>query len=154
MQLYFLDTSALVKRYVAETGTGWINGLFDPLLGHVFYLARIAGVEITAALARRCKGGGLPLADANKALSHFRAELHRRLLIIEITPAVLDEAERLAEKHALRAYDAVQLAALFAMEQNRKQFFLPTLTLVSADAELQAAATAEGFVVENPNLHP
>ncbi len=154
MELYFLDTSALVKRYVTETGTPWVNALFEPPLGNVFYLARIAAVELTAALARRCKGGGLPLADATKALNRFHAEMHSRLLVIEITPLLLDEAERLAEKHALRAYDAVQLAALFAMEQNRKQFSLPPLTLLSADAELIASAKAEGFAVTNPNLHP
>jgi hypothetical protein len=34
------------------------------------------------------------------------------VFILEVTPAVLAEAERLAEVHGLRGYDAVQLAAL------------------------------------------
>jgi uncharacterized protein len=154
VQLYFFDTSALAKRYVKETGTVWINSLFDPSLGHVFYLARITAVEITSALTRRSKGGTLSAADASKALTKFRADFHSRLLVIEITTLLLDHAERLAEKHALRAYDAVQLAAVFAMDQHRKQHALPALTLLSADAELLTAAAAEGFTADDPNLHP
>jgi predicted nucleic acid-binding protein len=154
VQLYFFDTSALVKRYVVEIGTTWINSLFDPGLGHALYLARIAAVELTAAVSRRSRGGSLSAADAVTALTNFRADFHRRLLVIEITTVVLDHAERLAEKHALRAYDAVPLAALFVTDQHRARFALPPLTLLSADAELLAAAAAEGFATDDPNLHP
>jgi predicted nucleic acid-binding protein len=123
-------------------------------LGHVLYLARIAAVELTAAVSRRSKGGSLSATDASKALTNFRADFHRRLLVIEITTVVLDHAKRLAENHALRANDAVQLAALVAMDQNRVRFALPPLTLLSADAELLTAAAAEGFTTDDPNLHP
>lgn len=27
---YFFDSSALVKRYVRESGSGWVTSLFDP----------------------------------------------------------------------------------------------------------------------------
>ena len=47
-------------------------------------------------------------------------------------------------------YDAVQLAA--ALELNR--ISQGGIVLVSADQDLNAAATAEGLTVENPNLHP
>jgi hypothetical protein len=30
MTTYYLDTSALIKRYVLETGTGWIQALTSP----------------------------------------------------------------------------------------------------------------------------
>lgn len=33
MSLYYLDSSALVKRYVTETGTRWIQGLTEPSSG-------------------------------------------------------------------------------------------------------------------------
>ena len=152
--LLFFDTSALVKRYVKEAGTTWTNSLFDPQSSHVFYLARIAAVEFTAAICRRSRGGTLPAANAAKALRQFRAELPHRYLLIEITQPLLQDAERLAEKHALRAYDAVQLAALSMVDQYRKQYSLPPLMLISADAELLQAATAEGFATDDPNQHP
>jgi uncharacterized protein len=30
MAVYFLDTSALVKRYISEAGSAWVFNLFDP----------------------------------------------------------------------------------------------------------------------------
>jgi uncharacterized protein len=55
--------------------------------------------------------------------------------------------------HRLRAYDAVQLAV--ALEVNRiHQMAGSPVTLVSADRDLNAAATAEGLTVDDPNSHP
>ena len=31
---FYSDSSALVKRYISETGSAWITGLFDPSLSH------------------------------------------------------------------------------------------------------------------------
>jgi hypothetical protein len=59
----------------------------------------------------------------------------------------------MADKHALRGYDAVQLAAALAIHEKRIAEGLPVLTLVSAAAELNAAALAEGLAVEDPNNH-
>jgi hypothetical protein len=53
----------------------------------------------------------------------------------------------------LRGYDAVQWAA--AIEANARCTALgTTLTFVSADVTLNAAALAEGLAVEDPNAHP
>jgi hypothetical protein len=46
---YYADSSALVKRYVAETGSGWIEGLCDPSAGHIIVVASIGLVEISSA---------------------------------------------------------------------------------------------------------
>jgi len=55
----------------------------------------------------------------------------------------------LVRRHGLRGYDAVQLAAVLEIHATD-----PSLTLLSADAELNAAALAEGLTVDDPNLHP
>jgi len=62
---YFLDASALVKRYVTEKGTPWVTGLLDPAARNRLYVARITGVEITAALTRKERRGRLSAAAAN-----------------------------------------------------------------------------------------
>jgi hypothetical protein len=87
---YFLDSSALVKRYVQEAGTSW----------------------------------------------------------------VLQLTELIAERYALRGYDAVQLASALSTAQQRSAAELESLTFISADAELNAAAVSAGLPVDNPNLHP
>jgi hypothetical protein len=48
----------------------------------------------------------------------------------------------------------VQLASATALHAVRSASGLPALTFVSADTELNAAATAEGMPVDDPNLHP
>jgi predicted nucleic acid-binding protein len=152
---YFVNSSALVKRYVQETGTAWVRRLTRHNPSTIIYVARITVVEVTSAVARRRKGTP-PLAPsrASSMLRRFRQHLDGRYTIIEMTPALLDEAARLANVHTLRAYDAVQLAA--ALEINRKEQdagFAP-VTLISADQALNDAATSEELTVDDPNRHP
>jgi predicted nucleic acid-binding protein len=146
--VYYLDTSAAVKRYVLETGSAWTRNLADPAAGHFLYITRITDVEMTSAIARR-RGSSLSLAQATSALNRFRQDFAQQYRIVEITIPLLRHASQLADSHVLRAYDAVQLAA--ALDIHRQD---PSLTLVSADANLNTAAAAEGLLVEDPNLHP
>jgi uncharacterized protein len=96
--VFFRDTGAAVKRYVQETGTGWMRILTDPASGHFFYVARITDVEMTAAIARRRRQGSLTGAQANAALSQFRRDLAQDYRIAEITipPAARRAARRCA----------------------------------------------------------
>jgi uncharacterized protein len=60
----------------------------------------------------------------------------------------------LAERHGLRGYDAVQLASAITIKDVQAALGLPISVFVSADKRLNAAASAEGLIVENPNDHP
>jgi uncharacterized protein len=53
MAVYFFDSSALVKRYVQETGSAWVIGLTDKQAQNPIYIVGITAVKITAAMARR-----------------------------------------------------------------------------------------------------
>ncbi len=108
MPAYYLDSSALVKRYVAEIGTAWVTGLMDPAAGNLLYIARLTGVEVVSALARRLRSGSLSAVHAAAALTLFRADFRTRFHIVAIRAGLVNQAMRLAERHFLRAYDAVQ----------------------------------------------
>ena len=149
MAAYFPDTSAVVKRYVQKIGTFWTRELADPAAGHFLYIARITDVELTAAIARRRHGASLNPAQALAALNQFRQDFARDYRILEITIPLLQWAAQLADSYALRAYDAVQLAAALEFRSN-----LPALTMISADAALNAAASGEGLPIDDPNTHP
>ena len=138
---------------MAETGTAWVTCLVQPAAGHSIHLARIAGVEVISAIVRRVRGGALSPPDATVALGQFRGEFAGLYRIVEPTPGLITMAMTLVETHALRGYDAVQLAV--ALQVNRRCLAMGfSLRLVSADAELTAAAAAEGLAVEDPNAHP
>jgi len=68
MASYFLDSSGLVKRYVAEVGTAWVSSLMDPATGNLLYVARVTGVEVVSALTRRARGGSLSATHAAAAV--------------------------------------------------------------------------------------
>jgi len=152
MALYFFDSSALIKRYVSETGTPWVIGLTDPANVHGIYIARIAGAEVVSALTRRQRGGSITMADLALTLADFRQDFTNGYRIIEITESLIARAMSLAESHALRGYDAVQLAAATALQEERLLLGLPAPALISADISLNTAA-AEGLSVEDPNNH-
>jgi uncharacterized protein len=146
---YFLDTSTVLKRYVQETGTGWVQTLASPTARHSLFLVRITLAETVAAITRRERGGTLSPQDAATALADFQLDFDHQYRIVEVSVGLVARAAAMARKHALRGYDAVQLAA--ALEIHATD---PSLTLLSADTVLNAAAAAEGLAIDDPNAHP
>lgn len=146
---YFLDTSAVAKRYIQEIGTAWLQLMSAPTAGHALFVVRITLAEMVAAITRRERGGFISSQAAETALADFHYDFARQYFIVEVSAALVAQAAGLARRHALRGYDAVQLAAALEVKAQA-----PSLTLFSADAGLNAAATAEGLLVDDPNLHP
>lgn len=152
MDAYFFDTSALVKRYAGETGSAWVKSIAD---GNYIFIARITFVEFISAIEkqRRSTPPSFTEENASRALKAFSLDFENDYSKINISNDLIYAAGRLIRKHTLRAYDAVQLAAAIEVQQLRTASNLSGLTLVSADKELNAAAEAEGLIVEDPNDH-
>jgi predicted nucleic acid-binding protein len=151
---YFFDSSGIVKRYVNEIGSGWVTGILSLPARNSIHVARITAVEVVSAITRRQRSGGYSAASAASLLASFRHDLAMQYQLVAITPRLLTSAMALTEKHALRGYDAVQLAAAMQVNRRRRSRRASALTVVTADVELNAAAVAEGLLVEDPNLHP
>jgi predicted nucleic acid-binding protein len=107
--------------------------------------------EVVSAFTRRLKGKSLAPRQTTKAKRRFRHDFRRKFFKLEINALLIERATDLAEKYALRGYDAVQLAAASTANEARIAVNALPLILVSADNDLNAAATAEGLAVENPN---
>lgn len=147
---YFIDSSALVKRYVTERGSAWVKQSVAPPSGNRIYISRATSVEVVAAIARRAKGGSIAPQDAIATIAQFLRHVQTEYRVVELSSVVIDDAIRLAEVHALRAYDAIQLATALAVRNVRARRGAPALVLVSADFELNAAAALEGLTVIDP----
>jgi predicted nucleic acid-binding protein len=103
----YLDTSSLVKIYVAEPGSDAVRRLVDRAT--VVATSSIAYPETRAALARRRRERALgPTAYgiATRALE----DDWPRYLAIDVSAAICREAGGLAERYRLRGYDSVHLA--------------------------------------------
>jgi predicted nucleic acid-binding protein len=154
MTTYYLDTSALSKRYVQEVGTAWVRALVVPTAGHTLLTARITMVEIYSALARRRREGSVPADDCQVAVQAFTAHSATEYEFVELNLDVVVQARDLLERHPLRAYDAVQLASALVANQALQAARLAPLVFLSADDRLNTAAAVEGLTVDNPNAHP
>ncbi len=154
MAVYYLDTSALDKRYALETGANWILNLTDPIAGHDIYTMRLTGPEIIAAFFRKARMGDMSWDEARSARDNFNADWRMQYQIVEVSLKVAERAMSLAETYCLRGYDAVHVAGALELHELRQIIGLPPLTFVSADEEQLRVVIAEKLVVENPNQHP
>lgn len=63
MSRYYLDSSALVKRYVDEIGSDWLRTLLAPDHDTLVFISRMTIVEVVSAFARRLRDGSLSLEE-------------------------------------------------------------------------------------------
>jgi predicted nucleic acid-binding protein len=139
----FLDSSALVKRYVAEAGSATVRALLrrsHPVVARVTY------AEVAAAIARASREGLIDLTHRDAILGRLDEDF-ARLTVIEIRAATLRLVPELVTRHPLRGYDAVQLAAALTVRSRGA-----TVCFWSSDATLVTAARAEGLQGNVPGV--
>ena len=131
MTLY-LDSSALLKRYVDERDSTRYNNILGS--DEAWLTCRITWVEVWRNLGRR-----LTTADVSTARDAFQADW-TRLAVVEIDAVLAEEAGRLADLTGARSLDALHLAAV--------QRAGPTgVTMVTADLRQAQAARSRGWPV-------
>ena len=151
---YYLDASALVKRYADEPGSTWIRQLTDPSVQNAILLAEITLAEVAAALAAKHRApGGITQQQRDRTLSRFLQDCQEHFLILATDRPVIDRAVELTQIHRLRGYDAVQLATAVVNSEILKSQSLSLPVFVASDDDLLTAARAENLLVDNPLNH-
>jgi len=148
LALYYLETSALVKLYVYETGTERLLALTAGDAGHRFAILSLAQVEFRAAIRRRQRGGEIPDNAADELIETLCRHAEGRFLIQSFSDSLLDVALALVDSYALRGYDAVQLAGYLML---RSVSGTEEPIFVCADKILLSAARNEGCPVLDPS---
>lgn len=155
MSAYLFDSSATVKRYITETGTAWIIGLFRTHSHNQIFVSEITLVEVISALTRRHRGlSAASVKYGKRAASRFQRTYNTKFFKVPADLALINEAARLAKEHYLRGYDAIQLATALQVDNERQSIGVTPLIFVSADTDLNKAAQSEGLSVENPDNYP
>lgn len=136
----FWDASAIVPLVVSEEASHELLALLEADSTMLAWWG--TPVEAASALARREREGALPAHDAVAALQRLR---DLSMAWHEVLPgdAVRTAALRLLRVHALRAADALQLAAAIVASEHDPA----SLEFVSLDQRLNEAASREGFPV-------
>ena len=150
---YLLDASAVIKRYAPERGSRWIKGLIENPENSVT-IVQICIVEVAAALARKVRTGQISWDSCQQALTRLLADVDKGdYEIAKIDDEVVSFAVDLTQRHPLRGYDAVHLAAALVLNRALVEAELPPLTFIAADDVLCKAAEKEKLLVENPNQY-
>ena len=153
MTTYYADSSAIVKRYVNEIGSSWIQSLCDPTSGNVIALAHVGLVEIAAALSMKTRQGFLPAPTRDGLLRDLQRDGRDQYWLIDVDQEMVIRAIELTRRQKLRGYDAVHMACALFLQETLLRHDLPAPILLSADHDLLAAAQAEGFLTDDPNTH-
>lgn len=133
--IYFLDTSALVKRYVAEPGSDQVRRLLRRKVDVA--LARITEAEAYAAIARAVRMNALTDDDRDRAFKQI-AEDVAAARVVEIRGAVVNTVRDLVVRWPLRGYDAIQLSCALRLQSESL-----AVAFWTADGELAHAARGE-----------
>ena len=136
--IVYLDTSALVKLYVAEDSS--VDVRAHVRRAEQVASSRVAYPEARSALARRHREGAITAKGLRRAVSALDRDMGS-LVVVELYGGVARIAGELAERHALRGFDAIHLAS--ALELARLLGSLPRF--VSFDDRQSEAAAAEGL---------
>ena len=146
MARIFLDSSALVKRFILEEGTPRVLELLQA--AEPVVVSRLAMVEVACTIVRRTKAGDIATEHLDSVLQTLDSDFRTRFDVIELGGATMMRALDVARTHGLRAADAIQLAC--ALVAKGGQPGSPELVFVSSDTELNAAAEAENLSVLDP----
>jgi predicted nucleic acid-binding protein len=107
----------------------------------------LSRVEFRAAVQRRVRSRELSKENASAALAAFSDHLGTVYIVQQVTEALLERAQGLLDRHDLRAYDSIQLAACLTLPMQDSG---DRAIFTCADSRLVAAAKEEGWPVLNP----
>lgn len=146
---YYLDSSALLKRYIREDGSEYVNQIVSAPENALF-TAEITLAEVAAVIAAKHRApGGISDRLRENLLSKFLLESADLLFLVAVERSSIDHAVQLSQRYRLRGYDAVQLAVALSV-QHLMQIPQLSLTFVVSDQDLLDAAQAEGLLTYNP----
>jgi len=134
--MIYFDTSALIKRFVAERGSDAVAALFEaePLVA----TSVVAYAEVHAGLARKLRERALTAGSHRRTTRAFDTDWNA-LLRVGVTEQLLALVPGLVRRHPLRGFDAIHLAAAVRLQAELAE----SVTFVAADDRLLAAAEGE-----------
>ncbi|HIQ06534.1 MAG TPA: hypothetical protein EYH31_12785 [Anaerolineae bacterium] len=151
MNHFYLDASALGKRYVVEVGTPLINHLFDTVPATRMTALIITLGEIISILVRRRNAGDISQRAFQQAMVEFRNEVvdAADFSLQAVSNDLVMASLPLIEQYALNATDALILCAALQVAELRRSEG-DELVLVASDARLLRAAQGAGLLTWSP----
>ena len=140
---YFLDTSALFKRYTDEQGTKTINKVFEEKAN--LFISQLTITEVTSNLKRLVEIDRLITdAEFRQVLKVFLGDIAGgAIYTLDVTPKVVLKSVDLCTEHYLTSIDALQLATALSIKSGNPVF-------VCSYHKLIEVAEGYGLQILNP----
>ena len=154
MYYFYLDASALVKRYTRESGSDKMLFLFRNVPLARLSCLTIGAIEVFWICVRKRNDGRITDHQFERAVMHLRREVinnQSNFRKISVTDSLVWDSMDLIENHSLNSVDAMVLrSALDTATELRSTD--DRLVLVASDQRLLRAARTEGLQVFNPEI--
>lgn len=138
--ILYLDTSALVKHYIIESGTREVNDLITN--AEVVGSVSLTQVEIASAFSKAARLGWIEFTEAQTAWQHFQ-DHWLSFVRLTVSGIILERASQFAWQYNLRGYDAVHLAAASFWQDTLDE----PIKLAAFDRQLWESAQKLGMAV-------
>ena len=155
--MLYLDSSALVKRYVFEPGTDALNARMaaEESSGEPLFTSVLSYVEVQRALTTKLKDKTLSRVAFDQAKRNFEADWTVGLTIVELGANVLLFVPDILEHTDLRSGDAIQLASAlwvrdFLRLSSKHGWKGSKMSFTTADRGLEQAAATYKIETFNP----
>ena len=149
MPIFYLDTSAVMKRYRSETGSDVVAELFGKLANsNALATSELTVLEMNSALARLLESRQMTQGEYQKTLDRFARDIDLYgLTVMPVHSELVTEAISVVRGYSLRALDALHFtSAMTASELPGNQ----NLYMVSADRKIIEVCVRHGI----PSLNP
>ena len=105
MTIVYIETSALIKRYIQEIGSDVVDELFEhqSTVG-IFAISVLGTLEFKSALARLQRGGRITDPEMNGLLAEFLSDRPLFSIVLPVDNSLMDESGGLSE--SLRSEDS------------------------------------------------
>jgi predicted nucleic acid-binding protein len=151
VRFFYLDASALAKRYVPERGSALVDHLFASVTPDRFWVFNVGIGEVVSLLVRKRNVGALPPAALVQAIADFMAEVGSSTALRKVVAqdALVTASLDLIQTHSINATDAIILQSALDISTLLKAAG-DDLVLVASDLRLLRAAQAVGHMTFNP----
>lgn len=159
MAVYYVDTSAALKRYRTEKGTDVVDALYESISKPVGIMDALLGrrpglstshftcLEVESVAVRTVKSGARIDRAYMTLLGSFARDLQDYLSLEPVDGGIINNAIEMARRTRLRPGDCIHLATALNVGGRRED---DQLVIVASDKELLAAAEGAGIKTLNP----
>jgi uncharacterized protein len=134
----YFDTSALIKRFVEESGSKSVDAVLarEPILA----TSKVAYAEVHAGLARKLREKAFTTAAYRTTSRTFDTDW-RAYVRVDLADPVLLIVRDLVRRYPLRGFDAIHLASAMRLQQQLGE----EIRVIASDDRLLTAAKEEGL---------